>query len=280
MEQRIDLHVHTTASDGTLAPRQTVTLARELGLAAIAVTDHDTTAGLAEAQAAGGELGVEVIPGVEISVGYMGQAVHVLGYFIDPDAPALRRTLDWFVQERQDRNERIVSAMAADGFPISIQALKTAYPGAVLGRPHIAQWLAERGYVSSIDEGFDRYLKRGRPYYRPRRRLPIEQAVSAIRDAGGVACLAHPYQYGFQGAAWEDFIRDGAQAGCRALEVYYSGYAPAQIQALLDAAARYGLAPTGGSDFHSRRKPHIQLGSGTGDLAVPYGVLDGLRRQL
>ena len=281
MERYVDLHVHTTASDGTDTPGQVAALARSLDLAAVAVTDHDTAAGLAEALDAGARLGIEVVPGVELAADYGGDEVHILGLFIRPDAGPLREALAWAAARREARNGEIVAAMAADGIPISLPALRAADPGAVLGRPHIARWLVEHGYVSSVAEGFDRYLDRGQKYYRPRRLLSLAEAAGCIRAAGGVAVIAHPYQYGFEGGAWEAFIKAGALAGCRAVEAYYPGYSPAQTAALMDAAARYGLAPSGGSDYHGGRKPDIRLGTGRdGDLAVPAGVLEGLRRQL
>lgn len=279
MNGQIDLHIHTTASDGTYTPRRAVELAHALGLAAIAVTDHDTVSGVAEAMAAGTEYGVEVVPGMEISAGYGGRSVHILGLFIDPNSPALRPALEWAVNERNARNEKIVAAMAADGFDISLEALRRAHPAAVLGRPHIAGWLAERGYVSSVDEAFGRYLDRGRPYYRPRARMPLPDAVRAIRDAGGIAVLAHPFQYGFEPEKLEQFIQDAKAAGCRAIEAYYSGYTSAQTDALLEAAARHGMAVSGGSDFHGAAKPHISMGAGTGgELSVPYSLLKGLKK--
>lgn len=278
MEKLVDLHVHTTASDGTLTPRQTVELARDLDLAAVAVTDHDTMEGLEEALAAGAELGVEVVPGLEISAGYRDRGVHILGYFIDRTSPVLGRALDRFVQERRTRNEKIVSALAADGFPISMQALGTAWPDTVLGRPHIADFLVRHGYAATVDEAFDRWLSRGRPYYRPRRRMPMAEAVLAIRQAGGLAVIAHPLQYGFPPDELEVFLRAGKDAGCGALEAYYSKYSPAEQAMLCRLAARLGLAVSGGSDFHGDRKPAIRMGSGIGgSLRVPCSVLERLR---
>ncbi len=278
MEKYVDLHIHTTASDGTLTPRQAVELARSLGLAAVAITDHDTTSGLGEAARAGAELGVEVVPGLELSAGYRDKNVHILGYFIDPDAPALRAALDWFVRERKSRNERIVAALAADGFHISMGELEAAWPATVLGRPHIAEALVRRGYAAGIDEAFDRFLNRGRPYYRPRRRMPMDRAVAAVLASGGIACVAHPLQYGFPPDELEAFLRAAKTAGCAALEAYYSKYSQAQQAALRAMAARLGLAVSGGSDFHGDRKPDIQMGSGVdGSLRVPYGLLEVLR---
>ncbi len=278
MNGQIDLHIHTTASDGTDAPQAVVELAHTLGLRAIAVTDHDSVAGIAEAQAAGDALGVEVIAGIEISADYRGNRAHILGYFIDPASPALAPAVNWAVNERAARNEKIVGAMAADGFAISLEALGRASPGAVLGRPQKAEWLMKKGYVSSIKEAFDRYLGDGMPYYRPRERMPMTQAMEVITQAGGVPVLAHPFQYGYDETERVAFIRAAIEAGCQGLEAYYSEHSPDQRQWLLDAAAEYGLKVSGGSDYHGSHKPHIQMGSGIqGSLAVPYEVLERLR---
>lgn len=281
MQRLIDLHIHTTASDGTLTPRRTVALAAETGLAAIAVTDHDTTDGLDEALAAGRDLGVEVVPGIELAADYQGREVHILGYFIDGASPALRQVIELALYERNARNERIVAALEAAGFPVSMEKLRAAFPGAVLGRPHIARLLTEQGYASGVRDAIDRYMRPGAPYYSPRRRIQMREAVRSIRAGGGLASLAHPMQYGFDRAGREQFIREGVAAGCGALEAYYSEHDEAQRQELLRTAARYGLAVSGGSDFHGEGKPHIRMGSGIGGtLAVPYSVLEGLRRQL
>ncbi len=281
MEKRIDLHIHTTASDGTCSPRQAVELAKKLDLAAIAVTDHDTLAGLPEAAAAGRALGVEVVPGVELAADYEGREVHILGYFIDPDAPALQRALADALRERDARNERIVDALARDGFPISMQALRQAFPRTVIGRPHIGQFLAERGFAADLHDAMDRYMRPGAPYYSPRVRMPMADAVGAIRAAGGVASLAHPLQYYFDDDAVRTYLLAGRAAGARALEAYYSEHSPAQTAFLLALAGELDMVPSGGSDFHGDRKAHIRMGSGIdGGLAVPASVLEGLRRQM
>ena len=278
MPGQIDLHIHTTASDGTDTPRQAVELAAKLGLAAIAITDHDSVFGVAEACAAGRELGVEVVPGIEISADYKGNHAHILGLFIDLEAPSLRPALDWAVNEREARNEKIVGAMEADGLPISLAALRREYPNAVLGRPHMAEHLMKHGIVSSVKEAFDRYLADGKPYYRPRERMPMDQAIDAIRQAGGIAILAHPMQYGYDAGEREAFIQAGIAAGAAGLEAYYSEHSPSEQAELLDTAARYGLAVSGGSDYHGARKPHIAMGSGIeGSLDVPFQVLEALK---
>ena len=281
MEKLVDLHIHTTASDGTLSPRACVAMARELGLAAMAVTDHDTAAGLPEALAAGAELGMPVVPGVELAADWRGRSVHILGLFIDPASPGLRPALDWAVEQRERRNEKILAAMAGDGLPIRREELGQERPGAVLGRPHIAAWLMEHGYAASVADAFDRYLGRGKKYYFPRQRMPLTEAVGCIRAAGGVAVMAHPLQYGYGPAALEEYLLAGRAAGCGALEAYYSEHSAEQTRQLLATAERLGLAVSGGSDFHGARKPHIAMGSGIGgSLAVPASVLEGLRRKL
>ncbi len=266
---RIDLHIHTTASDGTKTPSQVVELAKEQGLPIIAITDHDTMSGVAEAQAAGRRLGVEVIAGMEISTIYQGEDVHLLGYFLNPEAEKLEPVLDWNVQSREKRNQRIVAALQAEGCPISMEGLKAAHPGTVIGRPHIAGVLVSCGWAESITDAFQRYLSRGCPYYQDRPRMPFRQAVEALLEAGGVPVLAHPLQYQYVPEQLERFVAYGAACGVKGLEVYYTGYDQEQQALLKELGRRNGLVYTGGSDYHGDRKPWIQLGTGTGDLRVP-----------
>lgn len=281
MGKTIDLHLHTTASDGTDTPAQAVLRARELGLSAIAVTDHDTVSGIAEALKAGTELGVEVIPGIEISADYRGNKAHIVGLFIDHTREDLRPAVNWSVTEREQRNEKIVAAMAADGFRISLEVLKARHPDSMLGRPHMAEYLLEMGYVSSVKEAFDLYLGEGCPYYRNKERIPLASAVSAIRGAGGIAVVAHPLQYGYPEEELLCFLQTARDCGCTALEAYYSDHSPAEQEMLLALAPAMGLAVSGGSDYHGSIKPHIQMGSGTeGGLSVPYAVLEHLKTLL
>ena len=277
--ERVDLHVHTTASDGTLTPRQTVALAGELGLAAVAVTDHDTLAGLPEAMAAGAELGVRVIPGIELAAEHAGREVHILGLLLDPEAPSILEAAAWAARGRDERNRRVIEALAANGIPVTAEAVQAENPGAVLGRPHIAAWLAGHGYVASAKEAMDHWFRSGQRYYRPRPWMALDRAAAAIRGAGGVAVMAHPLQYSWRGQALEDYLRAGMAAGCRALEAYYSEHSPQDQAMLLAAADRLGLAVSGGSDFHGARKPRIRMGTGVdGGLFVPAAVLEGLEK--
>ena len=274
----IDLHLHSAASDGTDAPGALPEQAAALDLAAIAVTDHDTVAGVAEAVAAGARLGLEVIPGIEVSSDYRDNNVHILGYFIDPESPALRPVLEWVSIERDARNRKMCDMLAADGFDISMEELLSLYPAAVLGRPHFAEFLSRKGYVSSVEEGFDRYLEVGRPYFLPKRRIGMEKAVRTIREAGGVSVLAHPFEYKYPENEITEMIEYAISLGIQALECYYSNHTREQQAWLLSRAERYGLGISGGSDYHGKRKPHIHMGSGVDNgLCVPLSVLDRLK---
>lgn len=274
----IDLHNHSTASDGTDSPREIIEKARTLGLAAAAITDHDTVAGVEEALLAGKELGVEVVPGIEVSSNYRDNNVHILGYYIDIHAEALRPVLDWVQIEREKRNEKITAMFLADGFDLSLEELRQTYPGAVIGRPHMAELLMRKGYTSSVKEGFEKYLGEGRPYYLPKERISIAQAVETIAAAGGVPVLAHPLQYHYPRREVIEMIETAKALGIRALEAYYSEHSPEEQNDLLRLADHYGLGVTGGSDCHGTRKTHIRMGTGTGHLAVPESVLAGLKR--
>ena len=281
MDGQIDLHIHTTASDGTDAPASVAEQAAALGLRAIAITDHDTVSGVGEAVRAGRRLGVEVIPGIEVSADYRGNKAHIVGLFIDPAAEALRPVTEWAENQRLIRNRRIVGALEADGFDISMEALEAEYPASVLGRPHIAEHLMKKGYTASVQEGFDRYVGKGRPYYFPRERMSLAEAAACIGAAGGAAFAAHPLQYGYGEAEREEFLKTALDAGCVGFEAYYSEHTPEEQAMLLALADRLGVPVSGGSDYHGTRKPRIRLGSGIdGSLAVPYSVLEALRRAL
>ena len=270
---KIDLHVHTTASDGTMCPRDVVSLAAMQGLKAIALTDHDTMAGLAEAGEAGELLGVTIVPGIELSTAYQGHEVHLLGYFLDPDAPQLQAYMAWVQQARRTRNQKIVEKLQKKGFAITLEQLEAENPGATLGRPHIARKLVELGAVESAKEAFRRYLTRGRSCYVAREYIPFAEGAKLIRDCGGVAVLAHPLQYGFDRAALEKLIQTAAAAKVTGMEIYYTGYTQSDVNKLFDLAEKYTLLPTGGSDFHGENKPGVQIGTGDGNLTVPAYML-------
>ena len=274
--KRIDLHVHTTASDSTASPAEAVRLAKEAGLSAIAITDHDTVSGYAEAAEAGKALGVEVVPGIEISTKY-GRAVHILGYYIDPDSDKLAPVLEWVVHDRDERNRKMAELMAADGLPVSYEEMHRRF-GAVIGRPHFAEVLVELGLAKDIRDAFDRYVEKGQKYYLPRNFLSIERSIEIIREAGGVPVLAHPFQYKLDDAGLRELIEHCMESGLQGMECRYSGYSVEQSKYLGRLAEEYGLIKTGGSDFHGDNKRHISIGTGTGDLEVPYKYLEKLRQ--
>ena len=273
--EHIDLHVHTTASDGTLTPSEAVCHAKELGLRAMAVTDHDTFEGVHEALDTGARIGMEVIPGIEISVDYRGRGVHVLGYFIDPDSAAMKKLLGWVSDERKRRNRLMAKAMQEDGIDIHVEELREKYPDSVVGRPHFAAALVERGYAVSIRDAFDRYLGIGQKYFRKREYIPLQDAFDVIRDAGGKAVLAHPLQYRLDEPALLDMISAMKDAGAVGLECLYFGYRPERMAYLEEFAKRFDLCVTGGSDFHGSRKPEIEMGN----PFVPYALLEELKRR-
>lgn len=274
--RRVDLHVHTTASDGTLTGAEAVQLASRVGLAAIAVTDHDTVSGFDAASEAGRAVGVEVVPGIEISTKY-GGPVHILGYFIDPSSPKLRPVLEWVVRDRDARNRKMAELMAADGLPVDYDEMLARF-GGVIGRPHFAELLVELGLADSVQDAFDRYVEKGRRYYLPRSFLPIERAVEIIAEAGGVPVLAHPLQYKRDDAGLREIICHCMDYGLRGMECRYSGYGEDAVCYLESLAEEYGLVKTGGSDFHGANKPHIALGTGIeNNLSVPYEFLQRLK---
>ena len=271
----IDLHVHTTASDSTFSPTEVVRLACEIGLAAIAITDHDTADGYREAAEAGRAAGLEVVPGIEISTRFTG-AVHILGYYIDPLSPELRPVLDWVVQDRDERNRKMCSLMAADGIHADYDVMKVKY-GEVIGRPNFGQMLVEQGYAESVQDAFNRFIEKGQKYYVSRQMLSIERCVSVIREAGGVPVIAHPFQYRLDDAQLRTLIEHCMDNGLLGMECRYTGYSEEQTAYLLALAKEYGLLPTGGSDFHGANKPSNRLGRGDGSLSVPYAYLEGLK---
>jgi len=276
----IDLHTHSTISDGTDAPRRVVELAAAAGVTAVALTDHDTLEHLPEARAAADDVGVRLVPGCEISCEVAGRApgtMHLLVYFID-DAPGpLHDRLGELIDGRDNRNNRIIEALRADGVDITIDDVLAVAGDGSVGRPHVARVLMEQGYVSSIQEAFDRWLAKGRPAYVERVRLTPETAIELARASGAVTVLAHPRSLDLDGPeALEGFIAALASVGLDGVECLYGRYEPAERDELTALAQRHGLAVTGGSDYHGLNKPDLSVGTGRGDLAVPDRLLDEL----
>ncbi len=276
--REIDLHIHTTASDGTCTPGDVIRQAARLGLRAAAVTDHDTAEGHKEAAEAAEAAGIEFVPGIEISTRY-GVAVHILGYYIDAATPRMRKLLDWIVADRDARNEKMCARMEADGLPIRYEDMRRRF-GAVIGRPNFGQALVELGLAESINDAFARYIEKGQRYFVPRNIISIDTAVETIAEAGGVPVLAHPFQYRKNDTELRELICHCMDHGLRGMECRYSGYDREKTDYLEKLAEEYGLLKTGGSDYHGENKPHIRLGTGIrGELDVPYGWLEKLRAE-
>ena len=266
---RIDLHTHSNASDGLYAPAELVRLAREAGLDLIGLVDHDTTQGLAEAQAAGRRLGVKVMPGVEINTDIVGGGeAHILGYEITPDDASLASNLGLLRGARERRGERMVANLRAAGFNISWEQVRDIAKGTV-GRPHVARALINGGYASDVSDAFARYLSPGRPGYSPRYKLTPENAIRIIRSARGVPVLAHP---GGIAELETRVLPHLVEAGLQGLECYYGQYDEATVERLLDLARRFDLIATGGSDYHG---PNMHL-TPLGGRYVPPTVVGQL----
>ncbi len=267
---RVDLHAHSTASDGELDPAALVRLALERGVSVLALTDHDTAAGIDAAVVASRGTSLEVIPGVELSADVPQAEVHVLGYFVDWHDPYFESMLVKFRDGRYGRAEKMTQKLAKLGAPVSFDRVKEIAGDASIGRPHVAQALLEAGHVATISEAFDKYIGRNGPAYVERFRLTPEDAVALILQAGGVPVLAHPREV-------TGYVEPMVRAGMLGLEVYYGSYDDQTIQGLVHLARQYGLVMTGGSDFHGLNKmAHL---SGLGEVNVPPEVVDKLRRK-
>ena len=273
---RIDLHTHSDRSDGQLPPDQVVRLAAEAGLAAVALTDHDTVDGLLPALEAGRAHGIEVVPGCELSVTDSGRELHLLGLFVDPDCPGLAGVLDSLRRRRHDRNRGILDKLNVQGIRIDYDQVLAQTRGSV-GRPHIAHVLMERGLVDSQRQAFSRYLGRSGRAYVPKDSMNLTQAVAAIHQARGSVFLAHPCLLGLKGQALTDLLRNLAGQGVDGIEAYYPDQSPSLTRFLLETARNLGLMVSGGSDFHGDIKPGLRLGVGRGELDVPLSVLDDIK---
>ena len=260
--ERIDLHTHTLASDGSDTPAAVVQQAAALGLRAVAVTDHDTFAGLPEALAAGQRCGIEVVPGVELSTVWGGEEVHLLGYFMDTGNAALRALMTRATDERNARNETMVQRLHDAGYPITMDDLHAAFPGqTVLGRPHIAALLVQRGCIPSVSDGMRGLLGRGKAFYVPRYNIPLADSIRALRAAGGVPVVAHIFKYRFDDAQRAAMLAAAADAGALGVEVRYTTYTPEQTEIAQALASRPPAARTI-TACASRTSPSAPAGAG------------------
>ena len=271
----VDLHAHSTLSDGTDAPAELVRLALAGGLTALALTDHDTLDGIPEARAAAAGTSLDLIPGVELSVDWEAGPAHFLAYWIEPGEGPLQDRLAELAEGRARRNAEILTALAGLGCDLSGEDLRSG-PG-VVGRPHIAAALVRRGHVPDMPAAFDRYLARGRPAYRPRTRLTAGEAVALAKRSGGAAVLAHPHTVAAGAEAYAHALEAFAALGGAGVECRYPDYPPDLVAHLETVTRHLGMAPTGGSDYHGAHRPGVLLGNGRGDLLVPDSAIAELR---
>ena len=282
----LDLHTHTTASDGSLSPAELVQTAHDIGLTALAVTDHDTLAGLAEAAGAARELGLDFLPGVELSVEDSDGRFHLLGYGFDPESTELGDKLLDLRRSRAARNAQMAEKMTALGLPVTMDDVKAAAHKSgdeadVIARPHFAAALIAKGIVGTVQEAFDTYLASGKPLYLAKEVLTPADAIALLHLAGGVAVMAHPGLVPLSEAALAARVaslREGA--GLDGLEALYSQHSAGDTARFLALAQRHGLLVTGGSDFHGTPKPHVPLGIVSGGKPAPSDLLLTLRTRL
>lgn len=277
IKELIDLHVHSNASDGSFPPAEVVRYAKEGGLRAMALTDHDTVDGLPEAVAAGERLGVEVIPGVEISAQFPSGTMHILGLFVDYHNGLLDQRLAVLKQARIDRNPQIIEKLNALGIPITMARVEEISGGGQVGRPHIARALMEMGVIRNLQEAFDKYLGWHKPAYVSKFRFPPDQALTMIREAQGIPVLAHPFTLGLGSYPLKNLIIELKGLGLAGLEVFYSEHTPEQEALYLKLARELNLLISGGSDYHGLNKPEITLGSMPCQEKLTYPLVEALK---
>ena len=278
----VDLHVHSNRSDGSMTPSELVDLAVEKGLSAFALTDHDTVDGISEALERADEwakkgVQIEVIPGIEFSTEYMGKDIHIVGIDIDYEADFFKKYLTDFVNARIERNIKMCKNLQKAGIDITFEKLLEEYPGSVITRAHYARFLHEHGYTSSMKEAFERYVGDHTKYFVPREKVTPVQAVELVLRAGGIPILAHPVIYGLGKTALDTLVSELKAVGLIGIEAVYSTYSPSDERDIKALALKHDLAISGGSDFHGKAKPDIDLAVGRGKLFVHEGILKGLR---
>ena len=275
----VDLHVHSNASDGTFSPSQVVELAKNTGLDAFALTDHDTTAGVPEALEKGRDLNIEVIPGIEVSSSFDGTEIHILGLFVNSDDPVLAAMLEKMRISRDRRNEKMLENLAADGISFTKEELCGDNPDTIITRAHIAHALVAKGICSGMDQAFKKYLQYGGRYCPQKEHLSPEEVVKTLISNGAFVALAHPFQYKFGDKKTEELIAHMADLGMKGLEVYHSSNNKLEFMKVMEMAVRHNLLPTGGSDFHGGNKPDISIGTGRGGLRVSSLLLEDIKRE-
>ena len=273
-----DLHTHSTASDGTARPAEVIRMAKQVGLRAVALTDHDTLDGVPEAAHEAKHMGIEFIPGCEISLDGVPGTFHMVGLGVDPADRNLAEKLDFVRKGREGRNAEMAAKLRALGHPVTMDEVAAEAGGDVIGRPHFARVLVKRGVVKDFKEAFDRLLGKGRPAYADRERLPLPVAIAAIHGAGGAAVLAHPYTIALHDSAeFEKWLLATRAAGLDGIETVYTEHSASDTEHYRALAVRCGLLESGGSDYHGDNKASTDIGVGKGGLRIPYSFWEALR---
>lgn len=274
----IDLHVHSNFSDGTCTPDEIVDLAVKKGLSAFALTDHDSVGGVEAAIAAceAKNAPLQVIPGIEISSDYEGHDIHIVGLFVDYHNEELIEKTRLFVERRENRNTEMCEKLQAAGIPITMEALIAGNPDMVITRAHFAKFLISNNIVKDVKEAFAVYLGEDTPYFVPRAMMKSVDGIKLILQAGGIPILAHPMHYKLEEDMLRRMIEEFKEAGLVGMEVMYSNHSPEDDVFVAKLAKEYDLLPSGGSDFHGSNKPAIDIGTGRGNLSIPYEFLEGI----
>ena len=273
----IDLHVHSTESDGTFTPEEVIVEAKRVGLSALALTDHDTASGIKKAIPIAKQEGIELIPGIELSTSYRDKEIHIVGLYIDTENEALLQKTAAFRSCRDNRNEEMVAALQKEGFQITMEALYAENPDCVVTRANIARFLYNHGMIKSVQEAFDKYIGDGCKCYINRFKVSPTDATALIKEAGGVAILAHPLLYRINTNQLQVLIDELKEAGLDGIEAIYSTHTQGEEQLVKRIARENNLLISGGSDFHGANKPMIHLGTGRGHMHIPYSVLSEIK---
>lgn len=273
----IDLHIHSRFSDGSFTVPELFQRAKNNGLTGIAITDHDNLLSIPIAKELGEKMGIETIPGVEVSTVHEGIDVHVLGYFINPESKELQEKLDFLIKSRHNRNTKMIQRLNDLGYAITYEMLPKNDFAQNLGRPHIAEALVTAGYFESMDQVFKKLLSRGKPGYIDKEGITPLEAITAIKAAGGFPVLAHPFYCYKDRRILKEFIKTLVDGGLGGIETYYVNHTRSECEFLKEVAKEFKLALTGGSDFHGTYKPAIELGTGRGNLYIDHSVLEQLK---
>ena len=277
--QSIDLHAHTTASDGSLTPTELIVAAAEGGLTAIAVTDHDTLDGLAEAEEAARQMNIELVPGIELSISFHSGRFHMLGYLVDRRDPVLGQRLVRLKDNRVNRNEHMIQNLRALGIEITLDDVIAESGGGQVGRPHMAAALVKKGAAANAQDAFDRLIADGAAAHVPKDKITVEEGLDLIHAAGGLAVMAHPSSLKLDDESLASALIRLREMGLDGLECYYSQHTPERTDVLLEMARNTGLLVTGGSDFHGDPKPHVHLGHVIGNRPAPDALLAALKER-